>query len=167
MGCEKIILVGCIILSLFLVYYFIFRVSKSESFTALTGLNPLTSYDDYGTAAGIYHFDDLPYYDKGFKSMICGNPDYVPDRIPRLGGIYPDEHADHPDSFIGYQGFKVRRELLGSNYNDLDVYSPASFDMIQKEWLIKKDRPQASSQAPEASNYHIIDPKVFHPSELF
>jgi len=139
------------------------RLVPTETFTALSGFNPLTTYDDYGTFGGILHTNDLPYYDKEFKAMICGDSDYVadtPTTKPRLGGVWQTDKANHPDSFIDYQGYKVRRSLLASNYASDDNMSPAAFDVIRKPWLIKKDRPRASSAAPEAWNYHFDNPVI-------
>lgn len=169
---EKSDLILILILIFGLVSISIYRAAssyagESESFTALVGLNPLTTYDDYGTFGGILQMDDLPYYDQGFKRMICGKPDYdpnSPESARRLGGQEPSTDFD---SFINYQGFKVRRELTPSNYINTDQYSIADFDKVKEVWLIKKDRPKASSRPPEAHNYHFDRPVIEPYKPLF
>jgi len=165
---EKSDLILILVLIFGFMSLFIYRIALSyapepEAFTALVGLNPLTTYDNYGTYGDILQLDDLPYYDAGFKSMICGKPDYEPE-APRLGG---QQVRTDSDSFISYQGFKVRRELTPSNYVDTDQYSIADFDKVKEVWMIKKDRPKASSAPPEPQNYHFDRPVVEPYKPLF
>lgn len=163
-----IIIFGLVALS---IYKFSSAYStESEAFTSLVGLNPLTTYDNYGTFGDILQFDDLPYYDKGFKSMICGKPDYdpsSPESKRRLGGQWEPPAVDSLDNFIPHQGFKVRRELIPSNYIDTDKYSIADFDKVREVWMIKKDRPKASSKPFQAENYHFDRPVVEPYKPLF
>lgn len=147
-----------------------------EKFTAFSGLNPLTSYDDYGTFNFILHTDDMPYYDKGYGSIFCGKPDYVPPCKPKLrGSVNPTaDHSDlkvnfdfDSDSFISYQGFKVRRNLIPSNYNDSD-YAKADFgstpDPDNSTWIINKLRPKESSDPPKPRNWYFnVHTKKYKP----
>lgn len=122
---------------------------QAEKFTALVGLNPLTTYDDYGTFNFLLHTDDLPYYDKGFAGMFCGKPDYVPEiRKPDI-----NTNIDFDtDSFISYEGFKVRRELVPSNYVDGSKYG--NIDLNENDRIIIKNRPKASILPPAPHNYY-------------
>jgi hypothetical protein len=149
--------------------------SQIEQFTANVGLNPLTSYDDYGTFNFIFHTDDLPYYDKGFASLFCGKPDYVPGK-PLQPHWDVDFHWDR-DSFIDYEGFKVRRELIPANYSNGELkgtlttgqsqargargipmdgthFADADFTSGEAYIAIRKDRPRASAEPPVQSNWY-------------
>ncbi len=173
--CTILLIFIIIITGLIIYRYNSDKKSQMEQFTALSGFEPLTSYDDYGTFNFILHINDLPYYDaKGFGSIFCGKPDYVPTKTKLRGSVNPtapnsDLKVDFDfdsDSFINYQGFKVRRELIPSNYatrtdkydrsgrSGRSEYSVADFGSDRAHWLIKKNRPRASSQPPEPLNYY-------------
>ena len=161
-----LIVVICLILS----KYNTDKKSQIEQFTAFSGLNPLTSYDDYGTFNFLLHTDDEPYYDKGYASIFCGKPDYVPPLHPKLKGSVNPTASDSDlkvnfdfdsDSFISYQGFKVRRDLIPSNYNSADsgaMQAKADFgsgpDPDDSTWLINKMRPKESSKPPKPMNWY-------------
>ena len=165
-----ILVIFIIVILLILCKYNNDTQSQIEKFTAFSGLNPLTSYDDYGTFNFILQTDDLPFYDKGYMSIFCGEPDYVPPSHPKLrGSVNPTaSHSDlkvdfdfDSDSFISYQGFKVRRDLIPSNYNSASSgaeYARADFgsgpDPDNSVWLINKMRPRESSVPPEPRNFY-------------
>ena len=128
-----------------------------ENFTTLSGFNPLTNYDDYGTFNFIFHENDLPYFDPGFASIFCGEPDYVPGP-PRKPKFTFDLGFDQ-DSFIDYQGFKVRRELVPSDYTKGMEYGNANFNPAQPDVMVRKDRPRASAEPPQAHNYYFSVPE--------
>jgi hypothetical protein len=141
---SQIILICAILVGIIIVYRY-YSTDKTEKFTALSGFNPLTSYDDYGNFNFIFHEDDLPYYDVGFKRIMCtGNAPYT---------------DFDKDSFIDYQGFKVRRELVPSNYTDDDQLSNADFDKNPIGFFVKKDRPRDSSEPPQPHNYYFSNIK--------
>lgn len=164
-------MIGLILIVFVFVIVILFIKCKSkENFTALSGLNPLTSYDDYGTFNFILHTDDMPYYDKGFASIFCGKPDYVKEKPKPGGSVNPA--ADWPewdttdlkpyfnfdsDSFIDYIGYKVRRDLVPSNYADHMLYGRADFKTDQI--LINKMRPKESLVAPQPHNYYFVQPE--------
>jgi hypothetical protein len=170
-----IILIILIVIVLLVNYSNFCIATQVEQFTALSGFNPLTSYDDYGTFNFILHTDDMPYYDKGFATLFCGKPDYVPGE-PLQPHWDVDFHWDR-DSFIDYEGYKVRRELIPSNYykGELsgtlapsqaqarsargipmngDNLADADFDSGEEYIAIRKDRPKASAQPPVQFNYY-------------
>lgn len=159
------IIIATIILTIvgLLIYISNSKLKKqTENFTSLIGLNPLTTYDDYGTFNFILHTNDLPYYDKGFAGMFCptayrakaltrfsGKSDYVPKiRKPNINANIDFD----ADSFIGYEGFKVRRDLVPSNYTIGNDYGNA--DLSQRDFSILIDRPMASINPPEPRNYY-------------
>lgn len=87
-----------------------------EDFTAIVGTsNPLVTYDDYGTFNFIHHFDDLPYYDPTYNIMS----DYTKNRLDstqkNIDKKLESEDFDS-DSFFELCGYKIRKELIPSNY---------------------------------------------------
>ena len=72
----KVIRVIFIIFILVVMYYFFVGYyngtinRRIEKFTSLNGLNPLTTYDDYGTFNFILQTDDFPYYEIPGKMSI-------------------------------------------------------------------------------------------------
>jgi hypothetical protein len=133
------------------------NVENIENFTAISGMEgPLTTYDDYGTFNFLFHTDDLPYYDPTYFNLLCSYRDYVPDNGRKCGSLTGKQNVDedfNSDSFIDFEGWKVRRELIPSNYSNKN-YADADFDRNQLHLAIKKDRPQASAYPPQPHNVY-------------
>lgn len=159
-----IILCGIILVIGLLISRSNLNINKQiENFTALSGFNPLTNYDDYGTFNFIFHTDDMPYYDPGFADIFCGTPDYVPG--PMLKPKFDFNLGFDKDSFIDYQGFKVRRDLVPSDYTKWMDLGNAEFNPEQPNVIVRKDRPRASAEPPQPSNYYfeVAERKPYKP----
>src|SRR5687767_7679485 len=85
-NCLIIFVIICVIL------FFVLKNNK-ETFTALVDLNPLTTYDDYGTFNFLFHTDDFPYYDPTYENLGCSVRTY-PDTP-----TYIAENAKEPGAF--------------------------------------------------------------------
>src|SRR5205823_3078234 len=53
---------------IFIIIFYLITTTK-ENFTSLVDLNPLTTYDDYGTFNFILQTDDLPYWNPTYEDM--------------------------------------------------------------------------------------------------
>ena len=59
------------------------------------------------------------------------------------------------DSFINFEGQKVRREMVPENYSENLSY--ANPNETRKEFLVDRTRPRASSSPPVASNFYFTN----------
>src|SRR5579862_2875114 len=109
MNCVGIIILVSV---LCIIIYFVIYTTKKENFTSLVGPSkPLTTYDDYGTFNFIFHMDDLPYYNPTYEDLGDDFKNYSDGaKNFKYGGIF--EKIIPKDSFINYDGKKVRRELV-------------------------------------------------------
>ena len=142
-----IFIVACIVLLM------LFK-DNTEKFTTLVGLNPMTTYDDYGTFNFLFHTDDLPYYNPKYENLGCSvrtypnTPEYIAENAKTPGKFR--QSVIPRGSFIDFQGDKVRRELVPENYSrDLD-YSDANFKT--NHMYINKKNPRLSMYAPVPMN---------------
>ena len=133
------------------------RIEKEiEKFTALRGISsPLTTYDDYGTFNFLLSTNDLPYYDPTYEDLQMTAKDYNPKGQKRTCKLNAQRVTEDfcKDSFIDFEGFKVRRELVPENYSK-HAYMDANFDKNQLHLVIKKDRPRLSSNPPQPVNIY-------------
>ena len=93
--------------------------SSKENFTVVVGTsNPMVTYDDYGTFNFILHTDDLPYHDPTYDILS----DYTKNRLDKkTKNRRPGWTEDFDtDSFFELCGYKIRRELIPSNYAEND-----------------------------------------------
>jgi hypothetical protein len=134
--------------------------SDIEKFTGLNGIeSPLTTYDDYGTFNFILQIDDLPYYDPEYYNLLWKYKDFKPSLAGKLkcgsrNGFPPKAFDFDKDSFIDFEGIKVRRTLVPENYSKDNQYAPADFGKSQTNLLVKLDRPRASAQPPQPYNIY-------------
>lgn len=120
-----------------------------EQFTTLNGLNPLTTYDDYGTFNFLLHTNDLPYYDPTYAKMGCCFKTYDGSTVKKP--CFSRKEVYDEDSFINYNDDNLRREVLGSNYaDDLDIGSSM---FGNSRMFINLSNPKISSQPPSSSNW--------------
>jgi len=146
-----------ILLFIVIGYYFFVRYyngtinQKVERFTSLNGLNPLTTYDDYGTFNFILQTDDLPYYDPTYEKMGCCYKTFHKQPAPK-GPLCQSLIRDYDkDSFIDFDQDKVRRELVGANYSDHLDYGSSIFG--DSHMFINLFNPKLSSLPPEPFNF--------------
>ena len=129
--------------------------SEIERFTTLNGLNPLTSYDDYGTFNFILQTDDLPYYNPKYEKMGCCF------RTTRNGKKVPCKNVmiDYDeDKFFNFEGDSIRKELIGTNYSDHREYGSSMFGNSQM--LINLTNPKISSLPPEPFNWEFNEQPI-------
>jgi len=134
------------------IYFFVYK-RNIEHYTALVGLNPLTTYDDYGTFNGILQMDDFPYWDPTYENMGCSVKTYSDPHGEyfKKCGIQGPENVDL-DSFINFDGDKVRRELIPSNYyKHLDL---GNADFKTEHILVNRENPRLSAQPFQPSNIY-------------
>ena len=153
-----------IIIAVLIVYYFIERNNKKimEKFTTLIGIeDPRTTFDDYGTFNGIYHFDDLPYYDPTYENMLqkyedeCNSIKYWKD--PGSIHLIRENNDDYSkDSFVcDAAKWKIRRSLIPANYSNHPEYADAEFDQRTNNYiLINTTREKRSSVPPWPNNVY-------------
>jgi len=145
-----IFIVICIIL------FFLVKDNK-EKFTALVDLNPLTTYDDYGTFNFLFHTDDFPYYDPTYENLGCSvrtypdTPAYIAENAKDAGKFR--QSVVPRGTFIDFQGDKVRRELVPENYSKNMDYGNAKF--VTNQMYINKKNPRQSMYAPVPVNEYI------------
>lgn len=145
-----IFIIVCIIL------FFVVKNNK-EKFTALVDLNPLTTYDDYGTFNFLFHMDDFPYYNPTYENLGCSvrtypnTPKYVAENAKEPGQFR--QSIVPRDTFINFEGDKVRRELVPENYSKNMDYGNAKF--VTNQMYINKKNPRLSMYAPVPSNEYI------------
>lgn len=153
-----------LIIVIAIMIYFVNKLffSRNENFTALGPIGqPLVTYDDYGTFNFIFHTDDLPYYDHEYDDLEYNYKDFdtvdLNTNSKKCGSfncILTKNENFNKDSFIDYQGNKVRRELVPMNYFMNDQYADADFERNQLHLAIKKDRPRQSAQPPQPYNVY-------------
>jgi len=155
MNSTSIIIIAsitCIIL-----YFIIVTKKNKENFTALVGLNPLTTYDDYGTFNFLFHTDDFPYYDPTYENLGCNVRTYPNTAQYREKNFKQSGQFDQiivpENTFINFEGDKVRRELVPENYSQNMDYGSAKFKTNQM--YINKKNPRWSMYAPEPFNTYI------------
>lgn len=175
---------GLIIIILIYIYVSVhnkYFANKRENFVALSGIEgPLTTYDGYGTFNFIFNLNDLPYYDPVYWDASCLYPDIDPMFQPKnekcgsinfnkKGQIIWDSEREGPVE-IQNSSIKAedditnineevyiltrptRRQVVPSNYTSYTDLLNA--DHLEEQLLVKKDRPQASRQPPQPSNYY-------------
>lgn len=131
----------------------------SENFVALSGISsPLTTYDSYGTFNFLFNTNDLPFYDQTYDDMGCNFKEPAPISKTACGTSHgsnlPIINDFNRDTFIEYDGQKIRRDLIPANYSIDQSYADAKFDRNQLHLVVKKDRPRASAQPPQPHNIY-------------
>ena len=145
-----------IFIVIFILLFVVFKNNK-EKFTALVGLNPLTTYDDYGTFNFLFHMDDFPYYNPTYENLGCSvrtypnNPEYVAKNAKTPGKFR--QSVIPRGTFIDFEGDKVRRELVPENYSKNMDYGHAQF--VTNQMYINKKNPRLSMYAPVPVNEYI------------
>jgi hypothetical protein len=159
---EAIILLIIFIIGIYCVIQYNKSSTQSalEKFVALSGLNPLTTFDDYGTLNHLMHFDDFPFYDPSYENLLYKYKDIPPgsDSIKNIGSInYPRDNIEDfsKDSFLYSEGRMTRRELVPSNYVEHPEFADADFDQrVQNYTLINTAREARSSVPPWPHNVY-------------
>lgn len=124
---------------------------RIEKFTSLNGLNPLTTYDDYGTFNFILQTDDFPYYDSTYEELGCCYKTGIKNKTPK-GPLCKSQIRDYDkDVFFNFEEDKVRKFLPGANYSDHRDLGSAIFG--DSQLFVNLFNPKLSSQPPEPFNW--------------
>ena len=151
-------LIFIILIIVFILYLEYYNKNITENFVALSGIeSSLTTYDSYGTFNFLFNTNDLPYYDPTYDNLGCDFREPAPKSKTSCGSVLMTAGSVEDfsrDTFIEYEGQKVRRNLVPANYSEEQSFADAKFDRNQLHLAIKKDRPRASAQPPQPHNIY-------------